>query len=265
MDRSGAVAQGLSAINTYMGENDPSDYVRYVRQDLMGITREDLVYDVGRHVDDSVHNFEKWGLPIWKQPGDEGKRLGRRRQAGPLGALADHDQRRVLQVDRRRGRKEGAWSGEYPRARASSSVWSPTRTTPPCGRCRGLLACVTTRSRLQIQGLPDGRRRRGQRLPTPFGGRGHRPRLVPGVERGLAPTPWPRSAAPSSRMMENRFVPARFKDGYGPVGAWFLLFKAKAMNAAGEDYQTNNAHMLEEHNYGTYVKGTPWAPACATI
>ena len=31
-------------------------------------------------------------------------------------------------------------------------------------------------------------------------------------------------------MMENRFVPARFKDGYGPVGAWFLLFKAKAVN-----------------------------------
>ena len=75
MDRSGAVAQGLSAINTYMGENDPSDYVRYVRQDLMGITREDLVYDVGRHVDDSVHNFEKWGLPIWKQKGDEDKPL----------------------------------------------------------------------------------------------------------------------------------------------------------------------------------------------
>ena len=31
MDRSGAVAQGLSAINTYMGENDPAEYVRYVR------------------------------------------------------------------------------------------------------------------------------------------------------------------------------------------------------------------------------------------
>ena len=57
LSRSGAVAQGLSAINTYMGTNDPSDYVRYVRNDLMGIIREDLVYDVGRHVDDSVHNF----------------------------------------------------------------------------------------------------------------------------------------------------------------------------------------------------------------
>ena len=33
----------------------------------MGITRDDLVYDVGRHVDDSVHLFEEWGLPIWKE------------------------------------------------------------------------------------------------------------------------------------------------------------------------------------------------------
>ena len=94
MDRSGAVAQGLSAINTYMGENDPADYVRYVRGDLMGITREDLVYDVGRHVDDAVHNFEDWGLPIWKQKGDEGKKLrdgGKPVRSGPVRSLADHD------------------------------------------------------------------------------------------------------------------------------------------------------------------------------
>ncbi len=67
MDRSGAVAMGLSAINTYMGKNDAEDYVRYVRSDLMGIVREDLVFDLGRHVDDSVHMFEEWGLPIWKK------------------------------------------------------------------------------------------------------------------------------------------------------------------------------------------------------
>ena len=67
MDRSGAVAQGLSAINTYIGtEQDPADYTRMVANDLMGITRDDLAYDVGRHVDDSVHLFEEWGLPIWK-------------------------------------------------------------------------------------------------------------------------------------------------------------------------------------------------------
>jgi hypothetical protein len=37
-------------------------------------------------------------------------------------------------------------------------------------------------------------------------------------------------------MMENRFTPARFKDGYGPVGAWFLLFKAKTLNGLGENF-----------------------------
>src|SRR4030066_59800 len=70
-DRSGAVAMGLSAINTYVGENKVADYVKYVRNDLMGIIREDLVFDLGRHVDDSVHLFEEWGLPIWKK-GEDG-------------------------------------------------------------------------------------------------------------------------------------------------------------------------------------------------
>ena len=69
-DRSGAVAMGLSAINTYLGENKCADFVKYVRADLMGIVREDLIYDLGRSVDDSVHLFEEWGLPIWKKADD---------------------------------------------------------------------------------------------------------------------------------------------------------------------------------------------------
>ena len=70
MERSGAVAMGLSAINCYMGmrsgENTPEDFVRYVRNDLMGLSREDLVYDIARHVDASVHMFEDWGLQFFK-------------------------------------------------------------------------------------------------------------------------------------------------------------------------------------------------------
>ena len=30
--------------------------------------REDLVYDIARHVDSTVHKFEEWGLPILKNP-----------------------------------------------------------------------------------------------------------------------------------------------------------------------------------------------------
>ena len=72
IDRSGAVAQGLYAINCYMGtrwgENNPEDHVRYARIDLMGLVREDLLFDMARHVDSTVHQFEEWGLPIMKDP-----------------------------------------------------------------------------------------------------------------------------------------------------------------------------------------------------
>ena len=72
IDRSGAVAQGLYAINCYMGtrfgENNPEDHVQYARIDLMGLVREDLLFDMARHVDSAVHQFEEWGLPIMKDP-----------------------------------------------------------------------------------------------------------------------------------------------------------------------------------------------------
>src|SRR5512145_3137299 len=55
MDRSGAVAMGLSAINQYVGlkdgQNTVEDYVKYVKNDLMGVARDDLVADIARHVD----------------------------------------------------------------------------------------------------------------------------------------------------------------------------------------------------------------------
>ena len=59
-------------------------------------------------------------------------------------------------------------------------------------------------------------------------------------------------------MMENRFVPARFKDGYGPVGAWFLLFKAQVRNGAGEDYNAiHGADIKDQKRFGKYGQGVP--------
>jgi succinate dehydrogenase/fumarate reductase flavoprotein subunit len=53
-------------------------------------------------------------------------------------------------------------------------------------------------------------------------------------------------------MMENRFTPARFKDGYGPVGAWFLLFKAKTLNGLGENFAASDAAKAELEKYAPY-------------
>jgi adenylylsulfate reductase subunit A len=54
--------------------------------------------------------------------------------------------------------------------------------------------------------------------------------------------------------MEHRFVPSRFKDGYGPIGMWFQFFKARATNAYGEDYTVTRAGELKKYEpYGSSV------------
>ena len=54
--------------------------------------------------------------------------------------------------------------------------------------------------------------------------------------------------------MEHRFVPTRFKDGYGPVGMWFQYFHAQVLNAKGEDYTVTRADELKKYEpYGSAI------------
>ncbi len=254
LDRSGAVAQGLSAINTYLGENDPADYVRYVRGDLMGITREDLVYDLGRHVDDSVHHFEEWGLPVWKQPGDEGKALtegGKPVRSGKWQIMINGESYKWIVAEA--AKKALGMENIQERVfivRLVNDKNDPNRVAGAAGfsvredklyiykfkAC--LLACGGAVNVFRPRSVGEGMGRAG--YPVWNAGSTYSMAAEAGAELTL---------------MENRFVPARFKDGYGPVGAWFLLYKAKAMNAAGEDYQAKNAHLLAEAGYDKYAEG----------
>jgi adenylylsulfate reductase subunit A len=54
---------------------------------------------------------------------------------------------------------------------------------------------------------------------------------------------------------EVRFIPVRFKDAYGPVGAWFLLFKSRATNALGGEYMVERADELK--NWAPYGLAKP--------
>jgi adenylylsulfate reductase subunit A len=272
-DRSDAVAMGVSAINTYVGENKVEDYVKYVRADLMGITRDDLVYDLGRHVDDSVHMFEEWGLPIWKK-GDDGFSLDgfQAKDAGKVSlregatpvrsgkwqimingesykAIVAEAAKKALEVNRQ---DTGVDQNLFERVfivRLFKDANDPNRVAAAVGfsvrenkmyifkakamvlAAGGAVNCFRPRSSKEGQG----------RAWYPVWNSGS------GYALGM-------QASAELTLMENRFVPARFKDGYGPVGAWFLFFKAKATNSLGEDYCANEEYLKEaKEKYGSYV------------
>jgi adenylylsulfate reductase subunit A len=246
MDRSGAVAQGLSAINTYLGGQDPADYARMVANDLMGITRDDLVYDVGRHVDDSVHLFEEWGLPIWKQPGDEEKSLkegGKPVRSGKWQIMINGESYKwiVAEAAKKALGKDNIQERVFI-VKLVNDANDPKRVAGAVGfsvrdhkiHVYKFKACL-----LAAGGAVNIFRPRSVGEGT---GRAWYPVWNAGSTYAMAA-----EAGAELTMMENRFVPARFKDGYGPVGAWFLLFKAKAVNGYGEDYMTKNKEMLKDY------------------
>ncbi|AFL75172.1 adenylyl-sulfate reductase subunit alpha [Thiocystis violascens] len=246
MDRSGAVAQGLSAINTYLGDNDPADYARMVSNDLMGITRDDLAYDLGRHVDDSVHLFEEWGLPIWKQPGDEGKNLvdgGKPVRSGKWQIMINGESykwivaeaaKKALGTDRIQERVfiVKLVNDKNDKNRIAGAIGFSVREHKVY--VYKFKACL-----LVAGGCVNIFRPRSVGEGT---GRAWYPVWNAGSTYAMAA-----EAGAELTMMENRFVPARFKDGYGPVGAWFLLFKAKATNAFGEVYMDTNKELLNDY------------------
>ncbi len=257
MDRSGAVAQGLSAINTYCGENDPSDYVRYVRNDLMGIIREDLVYDVGRHVDDSVHQFEEWGLPIWKQPGDEDKKLaegGKPVRSGRWQIMINGESYKWIVAE---GAKKSLGIENIQErvfiVRLVTDKNDPTRVAGAAGfsvRDHKLYIYKFKCCLLAAGGAVNVFRPRSIGEGT---GRAWYPVWNAGSTYAMAA-----ECGAEMTMMENRFVPARFKDGYGPVGAWFLLFKAQVTNGLGEDYnKLRGADIKDVKRFGKYGQGVP--------
>ena len=259
MDRSGAVAQGLSAINTYIGDKqDPADYARMVSNDLMGITRDDLAYDLGRNVDDSVHLFEEWGLPIWKTAPDGVRHDGADAIKEGLPTLKDGGQ------PVRSGKWQIMINGESYKwivAEAAKKALGLDRVQERVfivhlindkndpKRIAGAAGFSVRENKIYIY--------KAKAVLLAAGGCVNlfRPRSV-GEGQGRAWYPvWnagstysmAAEAGAELTMMENRFVPARFKDGYGPVGAWFLLFKAKAANAYGEDYMAKNKDMLNDY------------------
>ncbi len=260
LERSGAVAMGLSAINTYIGENKPDDYVRMVRCDLMGIIREDLSFDVGRHVDDTVMAFEDWGLPIWKKTDDgktldgaeaKAKGLTLRSGAKPVRSgrwqiMINGESYKCIVAEAAKNAMEQM--GENGEIIERCFIVRPLMDANEPNRCCGGVGFSVRENKLYII------KAKATLIATGGAVNIFRPRSISeGQGRAWYPVWNPGSGYAMVLMsggklvlMENRFVPARFKDGYGPVGAWFLLFKARATNAFDEDYIAKHKGELEK-------------------
>ena len=239
VERSGAVAMGLSAINCYMGmrwgENQPEDFVRYVRQDLMGLCREDLVYDIARHVDASVHQFEEWGLPIFKNEDGRYKREGRWQ-------IMIHGESYKPIV------AEAAKGAIGPENVYERIFVSHVLKDPDTGRASGAIGFSVRENKIFVF--------KARAVISSAGGATgvFRPHAVGEGLGRIWYAPWNTGSAYSLMIkagatmtqMEHRLVVTRFKDGYGPVGMWFLLFKGKVKNAYGELYEETQAAALDE-------------------
>jgi len=268
LERSGAVAQGLSAINTYIGENPIKDYVKMVRNDLMGVVREDLIYDCGRHVDESVKLFEEWGLPVWKR-GEDGENLD---GAKPAKTLREGGE------PVRTGKWQIMINGESYKCVVAEPAKTALGDDNVLERVFIVKMLLDKNKPNQIAGAAGFSVRENKvyiikckTAVVACGGAVNifRPRST-GEGKGRAWYPvWNAGSTytlaaqvgATLTMMENRFTPSRFKDGYGPVGAWFLLFKAKVSNGLGEFYAGGDAATEELKKYLPYGV-SPVTPTC---
>jgi adenylylsulfate reductase subunit A len=248
MDRSGAVAMGLSAINQYVGvkdgQNSIKDYVDYVRNDLMGIAREDLVANIARHVDSTVHLFEKWGLPIWKDA------QGNYVHEGRWQLMINGESYKVIVAEAAKN------------ALGAENVYERVFITEPLvedGKCVGAVGFSTRENKFYVF--------RAKATVVAMGGAVHvfKPRSSgEGLGRSWYP-PFNSGASAYFTLkggaemtcQEVRFIPVRFKDAYGPVGAWFLLFKSRATNGFGEDYMVTRKPELDKWAPYGHVKPVP--------
>ncbi|HUA86533.1 MAG TPA: adenylyl-sulfate reductase subunit alpha [Bryobacteraceae bacterium] len=240
IERSGAVAMGLSAINCYMGmkwgENQPEDFVRYVRNDLMGLSREDLVYDIARHVDSTVHMFEEWGLPFFKTEDGRYKREGRWQVM-----IHGESYKPIVAEAAKKAVGEGNIYERIFVSHLLTDSGNPNRIAGAVGFSVRDHKVYVFKSRTVI---------------CSAGGATNvfRPRATGEGLGRIWYAVWNTGSVYNLMMkvgaemtqMEHRVVVTRFKDGYGPVGMWFLMFKAVSKNAYGEEIEKTRAQELQQ-------------------
>jgi len=177
-------------------------------------------------VDGTVHKFEEWGLPMMRDP-----KTGRYQREGKWQIMIHGESYKPIVAEAAR--------------KAATEVYNRIMVTHllmDSGKANRVAGAVGFNVR-----TGDYYVFRAKAVIVGAGGASHifKPRAV---GEGMGRTwyaPWssgscyalPIQVGAKMTQMENRIVLTRFKDGYGPVGAYFLHLKTYTQNGLGEEYE----------------------------
>src|SRR3989454_4296441 len=192
----------------------------------MGWVRGAAGYDTARHVDPRVRKCEEWGLPIMKDP-----KTGRYQREGKWQIMIHGESYKPIVAEAARK----AATGVYNRIMVTHLLMDAKNPK----RVAGAVGFNVRTGDFHVF--------RAKAVVVAAGGASHifKPRAV---GEGMGRTwyaPWSSASAyglpievgAKMTQMENRIVLTRFKDGYGPVGSYFLHLKTYTPNAYGQDYE----------------------------
>ena len=253
IERSGAVAQGLYAINCYMGMQwgrEPARGpcpLRAQRPDGPGARGPGLRHRPARR----LHGAQVRGVGPADHAGPE---TGRYQREGKWQIMIHGESYKPIVAEAARK----AATEVYNRIMVTHLLMDKTKPN----RVAGAVGFNVRNGNFYVF--------RAKAVIVAAGGASHifKPRAV---GEGMGRTwyaPWSSASAyalpilvgAKMTQMENRIVLTRFKDGYGPVGAYFLHLKTYTQNAYGQDYEAFWRDSIEKM-VGDYVNHHP-VPTC---
>ncbi len=222
VDRSGCLAMGINAINAYLNPGEtPETFVDYIKNEFMGLIREDLVRSIALGVNSAVDKVEQWGLPIERDRNGYYKMRGRR-------SIRIHGER-LKPILAEAAKRSGAKI--INRVVATNFIYDGDRVIGAYGfgirdmqlyvvEAKAVLVTTGGASRLYKPNNEGSARNLMWYCPWNVG-----TGFAMGIRIGAEMTSF-----------ENRFVALRVKDVNSPTGTLAVGVGAKQVNAIGESY-----------------------------
>lgn len=223
--RSGCLAMGLNAVNAFLGEKSPQDYLAYVEQDNYGVVRSDLVLSIGKRLNRMTRLIEDVGVPMSKN--DKGVYVNRSERSVIMGGesikplLAEqvaacgvkvYNRTPVYRLlKNRHGRVQGA------------AGFNLRTLEPVVARAKAVIICTGGASGIYRSSNAGLERTKTWYCPYNAGSG-----LAMGIRAGAEMTSF-----------EMRFVALRTKDIVAPTGTLVLGHDVRQCNSKGEELFEN--------------------------